>query len=291
LAYLRRHHYRLLSLTDVLTLLENGDGASWAPAVAFTVDDGYRDFPRIAAPIFAEFDCPVTMFVPTGFVDGQLWLWWDRVTYLFRETRACSAQLRAGSGEYQYRWSTPVEQERALQHLLDRLEAVDAPVREAAIADLSEQLDVELPVTPPPAFAPMTWDDVRRTAKHGVTFGPHTVTHRILPLATAEECDWEMRESYRRLREQTDAAVSVFCYPAGKVGKRELDAARRAGFRAAVTTLPAYAAPHGVPAWGPLMRFGLPRFPYPDDRPHLVNFVSGLAQLRRRIRRPRPLRP
>src|SRR2546425_159452 len=80
LAYLRRHRYRMLSLSDVLELLNDPDGGSTTAAVAFTVDDGYGDFARIGAPIFAEYDCPVTLFVPTGFVDGQLWLWWDRVT-------------------------------------------------------------------------------------------------------------------------------------------------------------------------------------------------------------------
>src|SRR5207302_1923662 len=53
LAYLRRHEYRLLSLTDALKLLEDGDAGSRTPAVVFTVDDGYADFATIAAPIFA----------------------------------------------------------------------------------------------------------------------------------------------------------------------------------------------------------------------------------------------
>src|SRR3989442_879981 len=49
LAYLRRHRYRLLSLTDVLKLIEEGDSDSRTPAVAFTVGDGYAGFARIAA--------------------------------------------------------------------------------------------------------------------------------------------------------------------------------------------------------------------------------------------------
>src|SRR5437660_6426276 len=83
LAYLRRHRYRLLSLTDVLKRLDEGDSGSRTPAVAFTVDDGYDGFAHIAAPIFAAYDCPVTLFVTTGFLDGHLWLWWARVTYPF----------------------------------------------------------------------------------------------------------------------------------------------------------------------------------------------------------------
>lgn len=287
LAYLRRHRYRLLGLTDVLTLLEHGDGRAAQPAVAFTIDDGYAEFAHLAAPIFAEYDCPVTAFVPTGFLDGRLWLWWDRASHVFTHTRRPSLVLRLGRETRAYRWGTPDELARARSDVLICLELVDAPEREAAIASLAEQLDVEVPARPPPAFAPMTWDDVRRAAKLGATFGPHTVTHRILSQAPAEACDWEIRESYRRLREQTDACVPVFCYPAGGAGPRELEAVQRAGLRAAVTTVPTYTVPHQLRNGDGLDRFAIPRFPCPYDLPHLVDTVSGLARYRRRLPPPR----
>jgi peptidoglycan/xylan/chitin deacetylase (PgdA/CDA1 family) len=287
LAYLRRHRYRLVSLTDVLKFLDEGDPNPGVPAVAFTVDDGYADFARIGAPIFAEFDCPVTLFVPTGFVDGRLWFWWDRVTYLIQQTRRSSLHLQVGSEQHIYRWSSATERARVQQEVLDRLEWVDDPAREPVIAALARQLEVGLPTLPPPAFAPIGWDEVRRTAKRGVTFGPHTVTHRILPFAGEDACAWEINESYRRLRDETDAHIPLFCYPAGRAKRRELEVTRQSGLRAAVTTVPGYAVPHGVREWGPLRRFALPRFPYPDDLAHLVNIVTGMARLRRKVRHPR----
>ena len=282
LAYLRRHGYRLVSLTEVLRLLDEPDGDSAAPAVAFTVDDGYAGFARIAAPIFAEYDCPVTLFVTTGFVDGQLWLWWDRVAYLFRHTQRCSLLLDLGGQTRPYSWSTPPERERIQQDLLSRLEWITAPEREATITSLSRHLDVELSERPPAACAPITWDEVRSVAKRGATFGPHTVTHPILSMETEEVCRWEIEESYRRLRQETDAYVPVFCYPNGEpraFGRRELDVAQRAGFRAALTTVPDYATSRCVRPWGALGRFALPRFPYPEDRPHVVLTVTGLPRL------------
>src|SRR5437879_6917080 len=111
LAYLRRHRYRLLSLTDVIRDLEEGGGGP--PTVAFTVDDGYGDFARIAAPVFAEFDCPVTLFVTTGFVDGLLWLWWDRVTYLFEHTPSSTLMLNLHSQARAQHKSTTAQASRA----------------------------------------------------------------------------------------------------------------------------------------------------------------------------------
>ena len=291
LAYLRRHHYRLFSLTDVVRQIENGGTGGWgggAPAVAFTVDDGYAGFARIAAPIFAEYDCPVTLFVTTGFLDGQLWLWWDRVTYLFKHTQRSSLVFRLGGEERAYRWSTSGERDEAQHDVLRRLEWIDAPLREATIAGLSRQFDVEVPANPPPACAPISWDEVRRTAKLGVTFGPHTVTHPILSLASEDVCRWEIEESCRRLRQETDAWVPVFCYPNGEprsFGQREVEATQRMGCRAALTTVRDYAAARHARPQGALERFALPRFPYPDDTPHFVNVVAGLARLKQRLHR------
>jgi len=294
LAYLRRHRYRLLSLTDALKLLEDGDAGSRTPAVAFTVDDGYADFATIAAPIFAEYDCPVTLFVTTGFLDGLLWLWWDRVAHVFTQTQQTSVLLPVGHEVLSYRWSTPSDRVHAQQDVIERLQMVGVAEREAVITSLTHQLNVELPARPPSAFAPMSWDDVRRTARLGATFGPHTVTHPILGLTNDVTCNWEIQESYRRVRQETDACVPVFCYPNGKPHawkQNVLQAAERAGIKAALTTVPGYVDLHRVPAQETFGRFALPRFPYPSDRGHLAHVVAGMARLRTAVRRgtyPRP---
>jgi len=288
LAYLRRHRYRLLSLLDVVRLLED-DGGDWTtPAVVFTVDDGYAGFASRGAPIFAEFDCPVTLFVTTGFLDGRLWLWWDRLTYVFRHTQRHSLVLGAGSERRPYHWATSSARARVQDEVIRYLEWVDAPEREAAITDLSQQLDVEVPATPPPAFAPISWEDVRRTARLGATFGPHTVTHRILSQAPDDACTWEIRESHRRLRQETDACVPVFCYPNGEArafGRRELEMVQREGLKAGLTTLPGYITTPSRRDRTPLGRFALPRLPWPDDRPHFVHTVAGLMRFRTKLRR------
>jgi len=289
LAYLRRHRYRLLSLSDAIRLLDEGDAGRGpqTPVVVFTVDDGYADFATTGAPIFAEYDCPVTLFVATGFLDGLLWLWWDRVAHVFRQTRRCSLSLPVGDQRLPWSWSSPSERAWVQQAVIERLQVADVPAREAVITSLSEQLDVELPTRPPAPFTPLSWDDVRRTARLGATFGPHTVTHPILGLTSEGTCNWEIRESYRRVREETDAVVAVFSYPNGQphaCSQHVLQAAQRSGVTAALTTVPGYVNLQRVPARETLGRFALPRFPYPGDRGHLVNIVAGMARLRTAVR-------
>src|SRR6185312_7650114 len=109
--------------------------------------------------------------------------WWDRVAHLFATTLRSALVLQLHSEARAHRWSLPAERMRVQHDVIQRLEQADAPEREAAITDLTQQLEVELPATPPAAFAPVTWDDVRAMERLGVTYGPHTVTHRILSRA------------------------------------------------------------------------------------------------------------
>src|ERR1700678_1914810 len=69
LAYLRKERYDLISLGEMFRRLRAG--VPCKRAIAFSIDDGYFDHAHIGAPVFAEFDCPVTTFVTTGFLDGK----------------------------------------------------------------------------------------------------------------------------------------------------------------------------------------------------------------------------
>src|SRR5688572_27287631 len=80
LEYLRRRKYHFATLTELLDCLERGEPMP-ERTIVFTIDDGYFDQAEIAAPLFAEFDCSATCFVCTGFVDGELWMWWDQIEH------------------------------------------------------------------------------------------------------------------------------------------------------------------------------------------------------------------
>src|SRR5690242_15771182 len=103
LEWLRRHRFPLISLADLVESLERGDTPS--RAVVFTIDDGYVEQATVAGPVFAEFDCPVTTFLTTGFIDGLLWLWWDRVDCLFLRTKRVDVSIDVGGRPFAYRWT------------------------------------------------------------------------------------------------------------------------------------------------------------------------------------------
>ena len=103
LGFLRRRGYELVELGELFRRLHE-DERPGDLGVAFTLDDGYADQVRVAGPVFAEFDCPATVFVATGFLDQKLWFWWDRIEYVFNHACRYEVAVTIGGQAVTYRW-------------------------------------------------------------------------------------------------------------------------------------------------------------------------------------------
>lgn len=283
LQYLRKRGYRLISLMSLVETLREGK-TPHRKSIVFTVDDGYADFKEIGLPVFEEFDCPVTLFVTTGAIDRKLWFWWDQVEYIVLHSHLTAMDFQIGAEVRRFRWFTPAEAVAVAVAVGEWLKEVPNDDRIAAIDRLAMQLDVEIPVDAPDAYAIMTWGDVSSLAASGlVDVAPHTVTHPILSRVPHERMVWEIRESYRRLCEQYPATVPLFCYPNGR--KRDYPPEvfaelRSAGMLAAVNTYVEYArrfsAPEDV--------FQISRINMPNDVPHVAQIVTGFERMKWALR-------
>lgn len=279
LGSMRLRGCNFIDLQDAVQALRHGDPIP-PRCVAATVDDGYADFQGGAA-VFARHGCPVTVFITTGFLDGSTWMWWDQVEYCCLEARAGSyeiggttvvvpprekeqARLRIAKGLWEYCKSIPDS---------DRIEFVRA---------LADTTRVTLPKRPPPRYAPLTWDRARALETSGCRFAPHTVNHPILARTDDAQAEYEINESWRRLREEIDAPSPIFAYPnglPGDFGERERRIIGAAGIEAAVTMTAGYVSREHR---GRL--FDLPRFGEPIDPVGAVLTVNGLGRV------PRPFR-
>lgn len=283
LEYLRRRRFELVSLESLLRGLAAPSG-SGGGAVAFTIDDGYLDQATVGAPIFAEFDCPVTTFVTTGFLDGKMWFWWDRIRYVFEKTQRRSLRVPVGGQTCEYAWTHDGERNAAVDSLVNRCKTIPDTEKLRVMDDLAAQADLTMPSAPPPEYRPMTWDDVRRCERRGMSFGPHTVTHPILARTHDRQAETEITESWRRLREEAASPVPVFCYPNGKPGDyglREYQILAKAGLIGAVVGRPGYVESREHLTTGTTdTRFQIPRFSWPEDVPTVAQYVSGLERLK-----------
>jgi len=285
LTYLVRNGYELISLVELFERL-GGKGPQVRGAVAFTIDDGYADQATIAAPVFAEFHCPVTTFVTTGFLDGKLWFWWDQIEYMFQATACRSARIQVGNAMVDYRWESDDRRVGAQADFTARCKSISEGDKTSAIARLAVALDTEIPTVPPDRFAPMSWDQVRGCENLGMTFGPHSVTHPVLSRVTDGVAAYEISESWSRLRAEVRSPVPIFCYPNGMrddYGKREIAHLRRLGFLGAVASEPGYA--NAVSFQGSEdAKFKVPRFGMPDGMAHAVQYVSGVERFKQLVR-------
>jgi peptidoglycan/xylan/chitin deacetylase (PgdA/CDA1 family) len=286
LAALRRARRELVSAGEIARRAKEDDFRGTAP-LAFTVDDGYADFATVAAPIFAEFDCPVMVFLVTGVLDSGGWYWWDRISAAFEKTARRELTVTLGPQILRLTWTSDVARGRAEIALMEALKTVPDPERHRVLDALPTQLEVELPRRASAKYAPMTWDEVHASAATGATFGAHTVTHPILSRVSDDAANWEIAASWDRLRDATTATTDVFCYPNGAssdYGARETGIVAALGFGSAVTTTPGHVTPATVAA-GPDAAFRLPRFGYDDDAIGFAQVTTGVERAKLALRR------
>lgn len=215
-----RRHYTPVSLKQVGESYQQGTPLP-PNALAVTIDDGYRDFVTAGEPVFHAFDIPTTIFVVSDFLDGKQWMWWDAVAWAVANTRQAGVAV-----------------DRAA--FCAGLKEQPVAVREQAVEALLRRLEVDLPVAPPEAHAPMTWDEARRLATRGVEFGAHTRTHPILSQLTSREAlRDEILSPKARIEAELGTPALHFCYPNGRRQDFTDEAVallRDGGFQTAVTT-------------------------------------------------------
>jgi len=273
---LRRDGYAMLTVTDAVHRLTEGLGFP-RRSVVFTMDDGYRGALDQSVDLFEAYDCPLTVFVTTGFIDGSCWLWWDQIEYVCLNSRRTSIDVD---------WN----ESNVCLALGDRRTTIDTLLRTCGwcktlpdqekwrfIRALAAAAEVEIPARAPAQYAPLTWPEMRWLEGKGITFGPHTVTHPILPKVDDRQAGWEIAESCARVRRELARPVEVFAYPNGAYGSREIDVLSRVGMRGAVTTRGAYAS--SAQADATRSRFTIPRFGYPETPDALLLITSGFRSI------------
>ncbi len=167
LEQLRKDKYNLSSLSDLIRRLDAGE-PPLPRTVVFTVDDGYADVDRVAAPLFNAFDCPATVFLVTGFVDGDRWQWDDMIRFAISQVPSAHIELTIGESPMSLSWGHRREATVCSRGLIERLKSQSITTIERKTEELCRRIDVQLPITPPEKYKPMTWGAVKHWASRGI---------------------------------------------------------------------------------------------------------------------------
>jgi peptidoglycan/xylan/chitin deacetylase (PgdA/CDA1 family) len=219
----------LCTVADLGGLIAGGQGDSRRPAVAITFDDAYRGAVTIAAEELSARGLPATFFVCPSLV-GTRAFWWDRL--------AAQSEGTIPSG-----WRI-----NALESFGGDAEAIVgwAGARAVAAHEVSE------------IAAPCEHTELLGlTRQPGMTVASHSWSHRNLAVLPAIDLHQDLLASHQWLTPFGESYLPILAYPYGRWTEGVGQAARAAGYVAAVRV-------EGGRFCEPLMdRFAIPRLNVP----------------------------
>lgn len=242
-----RERFEILSLSELLQRWRAGRWNDGGAACVITFDDGWLDNYRYAYPILRRYNLAATIFLPTDFIGTSRWFWPERLGYLLRavDTPSCAPERREafyqalggtlqGEGTNKASsWETAARPD-SYDRLIEACKELEAGRLERLLANLSDILGMTVPET----RVVMNWEEVREMSQHGITFGSHSCSHRLMTQLPEKEARQEATASYERLRENGANVVPVFCYPNGNYNDLVQRVAREAGYEAAASCDP-----------------------------------------------------
>lgn len=259
--------YDIVSLSRAVGLLTDGNSLD-RDLLVITLDDGYVGNYEHAFDTLRRHNVPATVFVATGFIDGQpLW------TNVARRTFADARHLELPeplAGELERlapAWK---------RGLADPVEALKRLAPHARDSFIDRVLDIT--GRPHDLARAMSWDQLAELSAAGMEIGCHTVNHPILPTLSPAEQREEIGRARDRIAEMIGIAPTVFAYPNGDYDQASIDAVRELGFTAACTTRRGFNLPG-------CDRFRLARIGIGADSNHLIAArLSGLLDHQLRMR-------
>ncbi len=241
-----REHFEVVSIARLLRLWDRGRYDESRRYAVVTFDDGWLDNYRYAYPVLKHHGIPATIFLATGLVGTAGWFWPEKLAYVLAAEEA----------------ARPAAPGRQVGSLADRLDAEVEALKafpEAQVEALIEERRGRVGAVLPATRLLLDWAEVEEMSRHGISFGSHSCSHRLLSRLAPEERRREVTESLAALRRQGVSAVPVFAYPNGDYTAEVVEDVCAAGYRAAVGSRP------GWEGAAPSARFALRRIGVHQD--------------------------
>ena len=179
--------------------------------IVLTIDDGYDSFYKLAYPILKKYDVPATFFVTTGFINGDLWLWPDKIKWILRKNNTNKQSITLNNQTFllSKNWK------KSWRTINDYCLTVDENVKQSMIVSLADQLKINIPINPPEQYKASKWKELQEMQDWGIEIGGHTISHPSLTKVTYEQSRVEIRQCLADLNKNLGVKKRTFCYPNG----------------------------------------------------------------------------
>jgi peptidoglycan/xylan/chitin deacetylase (PgdA/CDA1 family) len=236
-------NYEIVSIKDMLNLIETNHVAKDRQYCVITFDDGWLDNYQHAFPILKKFSAPATIFLAESFIGTNRFFWHEKISKLFYLSRS---KLKNSSLPIESRNRQATDALGLLRNLIfsagHPTPAIDATIEamkslpistiENAIDNLADELDIP--------FANertmLNWAEIAEMGKNNISFGSHTCGHQILTNLNLQDATLEINGSMEKLKSKELNFVPIFCYPNGRYNDQIRSLVIDAGYSAAVTT-------------------------------------------------------
>jgi len=235
-----REYFDLLSMGELLSMWRDKAWNTERRYCVITFDDGWLDNYVHAFPILRRYDVPATIFLPTGYIGTTRWFWPEQLGWLNQRFALLPQNEKArvlASLDGEYSWFSGVASSRQSIQSDSLIECCKA-VSHERIGKLVNRWAAEMEVRLPDQRVVLNWGEVTEMAAARISFGSHSVAHKILTTVSDTELHEEVHGSLAALREQTPNVVPVFCYPNGSYSPSVVRCVQSAGYSAATTTEP-----------------------------------------------------
>lgn len=283
LKHLLKKGYNLVSLEDIYKNINQG-GPPLEKAIAFTLDDGFIDQAKIAAPIFIKYKCPATIFLITGFVDVGRPPWDAFVKYVFYKTDKKQIKLKLNSETLIYNLNSPEKRYSSMNDFRSRCKKLSEVELKKVIDSLVHEADLGNISSPVPGIQALSWDDARELEKYNITFGPHTIDHAILSKCTNDQARKEIQGSWNILTQKLEQPCPIFAYPTGRKEDftvREINYIKELGLLGAVT------AESGCVNFDNITeadKYLIKRMSFPSNIEDLIQYCTFFESIKQRVR-------
>jgi peptidoglycan/xylan/chitin deacetylase (PgdA/CDA1 family) len=230
--YLQKKSYPILPLGEAVEALGTGQLLPYATVV--TMDDGWQGVYSVALPIIKEFRIPVTLYVPTYYIEHPMPVFTVTLSYLFWRTKARRVDLSRGLGTFVL--DSEAEKAEALaQELGASLPPAD---RFNFLKETAEALEVSFDeIEQQQLFRVLDEQQLRHLAVAGVDIQLHSHRHEW-PLDDREKVEREIVENRKFLERLVSHPLEHFCYPSGVYGPHQGEWLAALGVKSATTIEP-----------------------------------------------------
>ncbi|WFT78506.1 MULTISPECIES: polysaccharide deacetylase family protein [unclassified Methylobacterium] len=230
LADLRRRDIDIIRIEDLEDRLRSPNSRRF---IVFTFDDGYVDNLQYALPVFEKHRAPMTIYVTTSMITGELYCWWLALERLILET----SRVDIAPMGRRFVCATMGDKLRAYREISTWVSddiTGRAPLLQPLflVSGVSTRQIVE--------NVGLSVEQLKYLGRNDlVTIGGHTDRHAELSRLGESEARAEIVANKRYLEDTLQNEVSHFAFPFGgrtACGEREARLVREAGYRTAVTT-------------------------------------------------------